>query len=89
MYVMNYGTTVMYLTQEVGKMMDSDDPRAKGFLHLIHLLRTMELPPEYLFVENVCNFEVLYSLRGWITNANEWIYGMEDIKNTIVARRCT
>lgn len=41
--------------------MDSEDPRAKGFLHLILLLRTMDTPPEYLFVENVCNFEVPFN----------------------------
>lgn len=40
-------------------MKDSEDQRAKPLLHLISLLSKVSNAPEYLFLENVKNFEVI------------------------------
>ncbi|KAF9125794.1 tRNA (cytosine-5-)-methyltransferase [Mortierella sp. 14UC] len=41
-----------------GKLMDDQDNRAKPLLHLLDQLEKMTTPPQYLFLENVKNFEV-------------------------------
>lgn len=41
-----------------GNRLDHLDERSKGLLYLIGVLREMENPPEYIFLENVLNFEV-------------------------------
>ncbi|KAJ2575131.1 hypothetical protein GGH19_003253 [Coemansia sp. RSA 1807] len=40
-----------------GNYRDTDDPRARGLLHLIDLLPQLENMPSYLLLENVMNFE--------------------------------
>ncbi|KAI8809423.1 S-adenosyl-L-methionine-dependent methyltransferase [Cladochytrium replicatum] len=40
-----------------GSMLDDKDPRAAAILHLIDLLGSLEQPPDYIFLENVPNFE--------------------------------
>ncbi|KAJ1544169.1 tRNA (cytosine-5-)-methyltransferase, partial [Nowakowskiella sp. JEL0078] len=40
-----------------GKQLDIKDPRSNALLHLINMLSTIKLPPTYLFLENVPNFE--------------------------------
>ncbi|CAG8584319.1 13461_t:CDS:10 [Acaulospora morrowiae] len=40
-----------------GKGLDDQDQRAKGLLRLIDLLSELSVPPEYIFLENVLNFE--------------------------------
>ncbi|CAG8509103.1 20809_t:CDS:2 [Dentiscutata erythropus] len=40
-----------------GKGLDDQDPRAKGLLHLIDILAKLSNPPNYIFLENVLNFE--------------------------------
>ncbi|KAG9063809.1 tRNA (cytosine-5-)-methyltransferase [Linnemannia hyalina] len=41
-----------------GKLLDDQDNRAKPLLHLLDQLEKMKTPPQYLFLENVKNFEV-------------------------------
>ncbi|KAI8812548.1 S-adenosyl-L-methionine-dependent methyltransferase [Cladochytrium replicatum] len=41
-----------------GKMLDDEDPRAAALLHLIRLLPKLSVPPKYIFLENVPNFEL-------------------------------
>ncbi|KAI9173153.1 hypothetical protein H9P43_007284 [Blastocladiella emersonii ATCC 22665] len=40
-----------------GKCLDHEDDRSRGLLHLVALLERMAVPPRYLFLENVKNFE--------------------------------
>jgi len=40
-----------------GHRRDAEDTRSRSFLHLMHLLPTLEAPPEHLLLENVPNFE--------------------------------
>jgi tRNA (cytosine38-C5)-methyltransferase len=40
-----------------GKHLDTDDGRSKGLLNLIAILPKLQLPPQYVFVENVVLFE--------------------------------
>ncbi|KAK4520432.1 uncharacterized protein ATC70_008567 [Mucor velutinosus] len=40
-----------------GHKKDAEDPRAKALLHLIDLLPQLDVIPEYIFLENVKNFE--------------------------------
>ncbi|CAB4405180.1 unnamed protein product [Rhizophagus irregularis] len=40
-----------------GKSLDEKDQRAKGLLHLIDILPKLSDPPNYIFLENVLNFE--------------------------------
>ncbi|GES79611.1 tRNA (cytosine(38)-C(5))-methyltransferase isoform X1 [Rhizophagus clarus] len=40
-----------------GKSLDDKDQRAKGLLHLIDILPTLSDLPNYIFLENVLNFE--------------------------------
>jgi hypothetical protein len=42
----------------LGKQLDTQDPRAKGLLHLVSLLSELPTPPLYVFLENVQGFEV-------------------------------
>jgi hypothetical protein len=45
-----------------GKLKDSEDQRAKPLLHLIALLSKLSTLPQYIFLENVKNFEVAYTI---------------------------
>lgn len=40
-----------------GKNLDDEDARSRGFIHLTEMLGRMHNPPQFLFVENVLNFE--------------------------------
>lgn len=40
-----------------GKQEESNDTRAKSFLNLMKILKDMEFPPKYIFIENVKGFE--------------------------------
>ncbi|KAI8072787.1 S-adenosyl-L-methionine-dependent methyltransferase [Gongronella butleri] len=46
-----------------GKMMDNQDPRAKPLMHLIALMPKLKKAPQYLFLENVKNFETSRSRK--------------------------
>ncbi|KAJ2156543.1 hypothetical protein GGF46_005120 [Coemansia sp. RSA 552] len=46
-----------------GNYKDTDDPRARGLLHLIGLLPRLEHRPSYVLLENVMNFENSQSRR--------------------------
>ncbi|CAG8688217.1 20626_t:CDS:10 [Cetraspora pellucida] len=50
-----------------GKGLDDQDPRAKGLLHLIDVLPKLSNPPDYIFLENVLNFEKSKSREKLIT----------------------
>lgn len=41
----------------VGKQMDENDNRSASFVHLLTLLKGLEVPPAYIFLENVKGFE--------------------------------
>lgn len=41
-----------------GLQRDHLDPRSVGLLHLINVLRDIKVPPTFVFLENVLNFEV-------------------------------
>ncbi|CAG8572756.1 50_t:CDS:2, partial [Racocetra fulgida] len=47
--------------------LDDQDPRAKGLLHLIDILSKLSNPPDYIFLENVLNFEKSKSREKLIT----------------------
>ncbi|KAJ3415420.1 C-5 cytosine-specific DNA methylase [Chytridiales sp. JEL 0842] len=40
-----------------GKKLDDKDPRAKGLLNLINLIKALPIPPQFILMENVKNFE--------------------------------
>jgi tRNA (cytosine38-C5)-methyltransferase len=44
-----------------GNRLDDKDPRAEGLLHLINMLKNIKRVPDYIFLENVPNFEVSQS----------------------------
>ncbi|KAG0317679.1 C-5 cytosine-specific DNA methylase [Dissophora globulifera] len=50
-----------------GKLLDDQDNRAKPLLHLLNQLEKMALPPTYLFLENVKNFESSRSRERLVT----------------------
>src|SRR5436309_1751695 len=41
-----------------GKSLDDKDQRSSGLLHLIEIMPKLSDPPNYIFLENVLNFEV-------------------------------
>ncbi|KAG0295253.1 tRNA (cytosine-5-)-methyltransferase [Linnemannia gamsii] len=50
-----------------GKLLDDQDNRAKPLLHLLDQLEKMKTPPQYLFLENVKNFESSRSRHRLVT----------------------
>ncbi|KAG0061834.1 tRNA (cytosine-5-)-methyltransferase [Linnemannia elongata] len=50
-----------------GKLLDDQDNRAKPLLHLLDQLEKMKTPPQYLFLENVKNFETSRSRQRLVT----------------------
>jgi tRNA (cytosine38-C5)-methyltransferase len=40
-----------------GKKLDEQDPRAEGFIYLINNLKNLKNMPQFIFLENVVNFE--------------------------------
>ncbi|KAF9928701.1 tRNA (cytosine-5-)-methyltransferase [Linnemannia zychae] len=50
-----------------GKLLDDQDNRAKPLLHLLDQLEKMSTPPQYLFLENVKNFETSRSRHRLVT----------------------
>ena len=61
-----------------GSLLDDQDNRAIGLLHLVSVLQKMENPPDYIFVENVLNFEVSKSRSKLIDVLNERKYVVEE-----------
>ena len=65
-----------------GKRLDDQDLRARGLLHLISILKSTSCPPEYIFVENVPNFEVSKSRELLVNSLEDIGY---DIKEFLVS----
>lgn len=61
-----------------GKLLDDEDLRATGLLHLIKVLGEMPEPPKYLFLENVLNFEKSRSRNALIKVLAERGYKVEE-----------
>ncbi|TPX66707.1 DNA (cytosine-5-)-methyltransferase [Spizellomyces sp. 'palustris'] len=61
-----------------GKQLDDKDPRAEGLLHLIGLLGLVQTPPEFVFVENVPNFEVSRSRKLMVDKLDELGYEIHE-----------
>ncbi|GJJ69938.1 tRNA (cytosine38-C5)-methyltransferase [Entomortierella parvispora] len=57
-----------------GKLLDDQDNRAKPLLHLLDQLEKMKLPPTYLFLENVKNFETSRSRDRLVRLLNKMGY---------------
>ncbi|CAG8526170.1 5253_t:CDS:2, partial [Dentiscutata erythropus] len=61
-----------------GKGLDDQDPRAKGLLHLIDILPKLSNPPNYIFLENVLNFEKSKSREKLITQLCQMNYEIHE-----------
>ncbi|KAG2221512.1 hypothetical protein INT45_008837 [Circinella minor] len=61
-----------------GNMKDIDDPRAQALIHLINLLPKLEKPPNYLFLENVKNFEESQSREKLVQQLREMNYQVKE-----------
>ncbi|RUS32813.1 S-adenosyl-L-methionine-dependent methyltransferase [Jimgerdemannia flammicorona] len=61
-----------------GKMLDDQDPRAKALLHLIDILPKLSQPPEYIFLENVLNFETSRSRIILLTQLDSLSYTVHE-----------
>ncbi|KAJ3181558.1 tRNA (cytosine-5-)-methyltransferase [Gaertneriomyces sp. JEL0708] len=61
-----------------GKQLDDEDPRAAGLLHLIDLLGQVEQPPQWIFLENVLNFEKSRSRDRFITQLRTLGYDFQE-----------
>ncbi|KAG0281776.1 tRNA (cytosine-5-)-methyltransferase [Linnemannia exigua] len=57
-YKLSFGKSPVSPYTRGGKLLDDQDNRAKPLLHLLDQLEKMKTPPQYLFLENVKNFEV-------------------------------
>ncbi|RUS20000.1 hypothetical protein BC937DRAFT_86585 [Endogone sp. FLAS-F59071] len=57
-----------------GKLLDDQDPRAKALLHLIDIIHKLSQPPEYVFLENVLNFETSRSRTLLLTQLDSLSY---------------
>jgi tRNA (cytosine38-C5)-methyltransferase len=61
-----------------GKRLDHEDNRAAGLLHLIKLLKEVERKPEYLFLENVPNFETSECRNRLVNTLIEMGYNVDE-----------
>lgn len=61
-----------------GKLLDDQDARAAGLLHLIDVLGEMEQPPRWIFLENVLNFEKSRSRDRLVTVLAQRGYQVEE-----------
>ncbi|CAO3672504.1 unnamed protein product [Umbelopsis vinacea] len=61
-----------------GKLKDSEDQRAKPLLHLIALLSKLSTPPQYIFLENVKNFECSQSREALVKELDRLNYDIQE-----------
>eukprot|EP00730_Choanoeca_flexa_P004572 TRINITY_DN11736_c0_g2_i1.p1 TRINITY_DN11736_c0_g2~~TRINITY_DN11736_c0_g2_i1.p1 ORF type:complete len:357 (+),score=52.64 TRINITY_DN11736_c0_g2_i1:35-1105(+) len=64
---------------KIGNQRDSDDPRAKSFLHLCDMIATMTKLPTYLFVENVAEFHGSNSHHRFLEALYKRGYGTREV----------
>lgn len=61
-----------------GNMLDDKDNRSIGLLYLIDLLKKLDNPPKFLFLENVLNFEKSKCRNKLLNVLNEMGYQIEE-----------
>jgi tRNA (cytosine38-C5)-methyltransferase len=61
-----------------GKRMDEKDPRAAGLLNLINVLYEVKNLPEFIFLENVPNFEISNSRNILVKALNLLSYDFDE-----------
>ncbi|KAG2212202.1 hypothetical protein INT46_000403 [Mucor plumbeus] len=61
-----------------GHKKDTDDPRAKALLHLIDLLPQLDVIPDYIFLENVKNFETSQSRKKLVEQLDTLGYEIKE-----------
>ncbi|CAO3615574.1 unnamed protein product [Mucor fragilis] len=61
-----------------GHKKDTEDPRAKALLHLIDLLPQLDVIPEYIFLENVKNFETSQSRKKLVEQLDALSYEINE-----------
>eukprot|EP00164_Ancoracysta_twista_P007488 GFYU01010633.1.p1 GENE.GFYU01010633.1~~GFYU01010633.1.p1 ORF type:complete len:346 (-),score=55.11 GFYU01010633.1:232-1269(-) len=61
-----------------GKRKDTEDPRAKSFLHLLQQLPKMKSPPEYLLLENVKGFDISDTRQLLLKTMEEMGYSYQE-----------
>lgn len=61
-----------------GKFLDTKDPRASGFLHLVDVLAEMRRPPTYLLLENVEGFETSDTRKLLVSTAMKRGYAFRE-----------
>ncbi|RHZ77713.1 hypothetical protein Glove_174g46 [Diversispora epigaea] len=61
-----------------GKGLDDQDQRAKGLMHLIEILPKLSKSPEYIFLENVLNFEKSRSREKLIIQLHRMNYEIHE-----------
>ncbi|KAF9084032.1 tRNA (cytosine-5-)-methyltransferase [Mortierella sp. AD031] len=66
-YKLSFGKSPVSPYTRGGKLLDDQDNRAKPLLHLLDQLEKMKTPPQYLFLENVKNFETSRSRHRLVT----------------------
>ncbi|KAF9125565.1 tRNA (cytosine-5-)-methyltransferase [Mortierella sp. GBA39] len=66
-YKLSFGKSPISPYTRGGKLLDDQDNRAKPLLHLLDQLEKMKTPPQYLFLENVKNFETSRSRHRLVT----------------------
>ena len=59
-------------------MQDDKDERAKGLIHLIHILKVVKDKPRFIFLENVPNFELSQSRLLLVTTLKELGYSFKE-----------
>jgi tRNA (cytosine38-C5)-methyltransferase len=61
-----------------GKQLDDKDTRTRPLLHLIDLLKQIKTVPDYLFLENVPNFEKYMSRKRLVETLDELGFEMKE-----------
>lgn len=61
-----------------GKRLDDQDMRSRGLLNLINLLKLVKLKPEFIFLENVVNFEVSVCRKLLISTLQDLGYAIKE-----------
>lgn len=61
-----------------GRMLDAEDTRSAGLLHMIGVLEAMQNPPKWIFLENVLNFERSQCRERLVRVLQKRGYGVEE-----------
>eukprot|EP01125_Pyxidicula_operculata_P019108 TRINITY_DN689_c7_g1_i1.p1 TRINITY_DN689_c7_g1~~TRINITY_DN689_c7_g1_i1.p1 ORF type:complete len:387 (-),score=85.16 TRINITY_DN689_c7_g1_i1:2-1138(-) len=71
-----------YTQQKTAKQLDTKDPRAKSFLHLLNLLSVLENKPKYILLENVKGFELSDARRLLVETISNNGYNFQEFHLT-------